>query len=407
MIKTKHLVGFITFIIAWQFFHYSIDFLRFDPRVFWPLILFILLAIVVHVDKQIKINKYFILLVLILLYSSIISIFSIDVGYSEYSILLMMIYFLVGFLLTKVIDTNLFYRFTFIFTCLHLFYIFLQLIVPDVFYNIFSIMDVPTSIDAYNNAINGAYRGFTGQTSISAFYLSLGFLVCLSSLSFTKKKHLLFIVLTILFFIAIALTNRRGTFVVISILTSLYIYLLKSRRIKIIIILSIAFFLIIFGYQSIPGLDSIVDKFRVYISANNITSGRMELWKNAINQFKMKPIFGSGWLSYNIIYNVSSAHNSYLQLLSDLGLIGFVLFFLPFTYGFVITMRLFMKTRIKVIDNQDFIVFSFFIQLFFFLSSLFEGYFQEEVLLLLLVIVQLQTININNKVMYNEKKEYI
>lgn len=61
-------------------------------------------------------------------------------------------------------------------------------------------------------------------------------------------------------------------------------------------------------------------------------SDRDILWKNAFELYKkgLNPIFGAGWgacFGYNGIYK--GVHNTYLGMLCDVGIIGFLLFFIP------------------------------------------------------------------------------
>lgn len=61
-------------------------------------------------------------------------------------------------------------------------------------------------------------------------------------------------------------------------------------------------------------------------------SERDILWKNAFGLFKkgLNPIFGAGWgayFGYNGIYK--AVHNTYLGMLCDVGILGFLLFFVP------------------------------------------------------------------------------
>lgn len=62
-------------------------------------------------------------------------------------------------------------------------------------------------------------------------------------------------------------------------------------------------------------------------------SGRTMLWENALELFYENPFFGGGWGSYwgyNGVY--SAVHNTFLSTLTDGGLIGFFLLFLPVFY---------------------------------------------------------------------------
>ena len=80
-----------------------------------------------------------------------------------------------------------------------------------------------------------------------------------------------------------------------------------------------------------PQLKQVIDRFAVANgNLNDLSSGRIEyFWVYAIDMFLDSPIFGKGWraFKYNGIgtLNANDAHNIYLQLLAEVGLVGFVL----------------------------------------------------------------------------------
>src|SRR5699024_6737609 len=90
-----------------------------------------------------------------------------------------------------------------------------------------------------------------------------------------------------------------------------------------------------------PGLDSQFGKLYIrlestikgFLAGEDITSGRIYLYEHAFKLFNESPILGIGWrrfqeLSVGVINldRGSHPHNIYFQLLTELGIIGFVLF---------------------------------------------------------------------------------
>lgn len=57
----------------------------------------------------------------------------------------------------------------------------------------------------------------------------------------------------------------------------------------------------------------------------DFSNGRLFLAGLAINEFLDNPIWGIGWGKFAIIYDISGAHNIYLQLLCECGIIGFII----------------------------------------------------------------------------------
>lgn len=59
-------------------------------------------------------------------------------------------------------------------------------------------------------------------------------------------------------------------------------------------------------------------------------SGRMDIWENVLPIFLNSPVFGGGWGSYwgyNGYY--TAVHNTFLSVLTDSGIVGFLLLFMP------------------------------------------------------------------------------
>ena len=57
-------------------------------------------------------------------------------------------------------------------------------------------------------------------------------------------------------------------------------------------------------------------------------NGREDMWSSAIRIFYNNPIFGCGYGSYQIISgSLYNAHNGYLQLLAEVGILGCAVFF--------------------------------------------------------------------------------
>ena len=104
----------------------------------------------------------------------------------------------------------------------------------------------------------------------------------------------------------------------------------------------------------------------------DITTGRVDFWKVAIQQFKENPILGIGWKAFwhfeffGANYDV---HNIYLQLLCEVGIVGSILFYLLFV------MALYRAIKIVIRKNIDekykkVALFSVFYQVFFLLYGI-------------------------------------
>ena len=108
--------------------------------------------------------------------------------------------------------------------------------------------------------------------------------------------------------------------------------------------LAVALVLVMFvcrsGVKAIPALIITVVVFAYTLLANEVLmerilsigsevseggSGRYLLWENAIDMWGNSPLFGSGLSAYLFTYR-EAAHNTYIQVLTELGLVGAMLY---------------------------------------------------------------------------------
>jgi len=178
------------------------------------------------------------------------------------------------------------------------------------------------------------------------------------------KQHLLISTL------AIILSTSSTAY--IGLLFALLIITFLSRKInlinKLILILSISIFLsIIFIILSNLSNGFIEHQlFRLDVSSlkqlNDVSGGRVEGWFNLINSIKRHPLFGIGGGNYFVIHGVV-ATNVTLELITELGLIGFIIFIIFFNYPiiyYIINKKRFSQEE-KIYINS--LLFSLFISL--------------------------------------------
>lgn len=144
-----------------------------------------------------------------------------------------------------------------------------------------------------------------------------------------KEKY----ITQLLLFLALILTFSRGAYIAISITMLAYLILnirpvVNKTFIKRSIILVVVTVTALSFASSALGLNitNIAEERFDNVSSDG-GSGRIDLWNKSLNTFKDNPTFGIGAnssLSYNTDYGDSAhyIHNSYLEILSELGLIG-------------------------------------------------------------------------------------
>lgn len=234
----------------------------------------------------------------------------------------------------------------------------------------------------------------SSDPNISSCYFGLSFCFFLSKHDNFKEKFALFI-----YALLIILTLSRGAFVSLLITLIYYLFFCKDDIKKTIInIIKIIIVLIIV----VPLINNITTKYLSFSTTNLINSriqslttdggsGRERLWKYALDSFSEHPIIGIGinnTLTYNNLnYNENHyTHNTYLEILSELGIIGMIIYI-------IIIYMIYKNTR-KYKNKYPFVIcflifllcenmfLSLFInELFFFMlifSNVYYKYFHEE-----------------------------
>lgn len=235
---------------------------------------------------------------------------------------------------------------------------------------------------------NGWMTGLTYHYSTNGLFMVQGLIISVARMFQNNKNTIKNFFFPVLFFIALLLTAKRGPviFVIFSIFIVYYISL-KNRslltRVTKFICLFICFvtglyFLLLF----VPELSMFVERFVTNIQNGDLTSNRATLlWPIAIQGFLSNPIIGCGWLQYTstlsrVIGGEDTnyhAHNIYLQLLCETGVVGFLIYSLWFFKNFLYLYRIFVqmiKGKITLNKNEIWLIyFSMIYQIYFLISG--------------------------------------
>ncbi|WP_157967377.1 O-antigen ligase family protein [Paraliobacillus zengyii] len=238
---------------------------------------------------------------------------------------------------------------------------------------------------------NGFYSGITNQISINAFYISVGISILYSTIlaksKKSSKKEILFLAVL---FIALLLTGKRGHLIanVISMMFIAGIYTnikggnFMGKMLKVVILLTSLLFAIIIIF---PEAASPITRF-LEKQDGDITSGRTDLYINALELFSQKPLFGWGTGTFANIYGTGN-HNIIFQLLSENGIIGFVTFTVFLLFNFIYTIK---KLKNNYYygnkENDRFYLFSISTQIFFITYGLSGNVLNDEYILMVYVI---------------------
>lgn len=174
------------------------------------------------------------------------------------------------------------------------------------------------SIVLFNTALD---PNFVGIPLVATSVLVLNKILC-------KNKRVLNLLFYIILAVAIVYTASRGNMLsfIISNALLVLVYMTKNNvalHTKVIWIVFIAvtiFFLTNYLPIFLPEQWERMSTF-----GEGSDNGRFELWKRAIEAWKMHPIFGNGMGAMYGVFG-KATHNTYFQLLSETGLLGFMLF---------------------------------------------------------------------------------
>ena len=210
------------------------------------------------------------------------------------------------------------------------------------------------------------FNGFTFQLGVTASILIYGEVVWLYLKDNIFNKKLLniityYLILTILI-VGVFLTGKRLLAALALVLPFLVYFF--SRKLTIGKILTI-FFSIILAYFAFDYFISNLSKYSdslilrrfvySYVEAkagNDITSERSYLFQLAWETFEKKPIFGIGVDQFRAVTGAYTVvHNTYMQVLCEQGVFGFLLFFPPIVYCFIYTIRLILRVKNEYLVN--------------------------------------------------------
>ena len=294
----------------------------------------IVLCFVLFVSKKdytVKMNKFiglYVVFVSILLVGCIW--FSSSDGSIDYSI-----YFISGISIVLFRFSEIFYRYLLkIFRALFwifIFSMFLEAASPDIFHRLFRFASFG---DETMRALTsgGAIAGLAFEKAYAAFICNLG-LGMIFAEYICHKSHK-YIIQSLIVMVALMMTGKRTLFIIPIAVLLIYV-ILFSKNNKFIKLAGVGLGITIFiigAYVLVPGASLIIN--RIVNSEGDVLSGREVFWNYAMEMFRQNPLFGKGFLSFNDYafyrgfryygerWNYQ-AHNVYIQLLAETGIVGF------------------------------------------------------------------------------------
>lgn len=365
----------LAFLAFWYFYFASTYSLRPFPQLFW--IVMAVISFLLGLLHRYKISRMDICFFLAVFVLFIISLFSIDAFESIETVGYFVIYYIVAKMVVVNCDRDTIHNIVFLFSVVHLVCLFVQVLSPSIYTSVL----LPLLPSAYHNTIteqmnwNAAYYGFSIQSSMSAMYLSIGAILSAIKLknSDLRIKKGFYLGLIALFLIATFYTQRRGSSAAaLVVLALIYMRTKGSRGSKILLALSIIALVTVVGVQNIPGLSGVMNKLTTFIATGSFMNGRDSNFARAFTAFLERPILGYGGGQVSAAMGYAWLENSFLAVLLQWGLIGFMFFFYPFIKMYKDTIT---KMKIEKGRYNPYIEFSFYLQILFFVMSFIEDYY--------------------------------
>ncbi len=225
-----------------------------------------------------------------------------------------------------------------------------------------------------NSAFDGRIAGLFGDRWVIGRYLAfiLPILISLYLIEFNKFSNVIKIISSITFFLSITIvffSGERAAFIgMLMYLTLLILYLIRKISLKKIFLLStILISLVLTPFLFSDTNKRLQDNFIKYISSTDMSENQyLAMYATSFKIFKDNPIIGSGpnnfrKLCSNDKYYISKyscsthPHNIHIQLLAEVGFLGFMFIYSIFLYFLI---KLFYLIKSKSINYKSFGLYS-------------------------------------------------
>lgn len=331
------------------------------------LILFFILPFLIKMDKgkiNIKINKLSIFWLIMVGYFCTSFIYTINLKDTSYNLAI----FIVGFTFLVHMFSDKFYEV--LIKCIKIVVIFcaitiiLSAIFPQPFADIMTWFKIGVP-EVYDSATNGYATGILFEKARAAFVVNIGIVIIVTTMLSKKEYSKMNILELIILFTALFLTGKR-MLTAIAVIVSIIMFIIISNKNKqtykrFFIILCIAILMIAIMCLIFPKTSLV---FKRMMNIGNTIGGREVFWNTAIEMFKESPIIGKGIGTFNsyladtgfTYYGMewtSHAHNSYLQILAETGILGLLMMLVSIIYTLYNTIILLLKNYKNTTSKEE------------------------------------------------------
>ena len=357
------------FAALWHFFFASSFTIRLNPSLFW--IGMCAIFGIYALSYRVLFTSTELNLAICLFIGYILLFFSMDFRGSIKNAAYFFIYLGVADMIARTVSGGRIINLILFFCCVHLFCLFLQVIQPGLYESlILPLLPAYAHYDImYQMENNDSYYGFTVQTSMLGMYLVFGAVVAAVKIKHSRSRteRLRLLILIALCISGILFTTRRGSLLAaLLLLLIIYFDSVQSKAAGVAMLVAGAVFLAYFGIENIPGMSGMLDK--VTRVSGDVSNGRFDTWSAALESLQPGFFFGFG-------VGNAQVDNAYLTLLLERGLLGFIVYFAPCIQILISSLKKKKKYKSKVPLEIDF---SFYMQLFFFVTGLVESHFTQS-----------------------------
>lgn len=227
----------------------------------------------------------------------------------------------------------------------------------------------------------GQYAGGAAEIAEAAVICNYGIAVCYAKIFSGKVIKSKDIFAMVILFLGLILTTKRTLFLIsILLIPFLILFTQKniSKKIKWISLFIIFGTILFILMVNVPQLSKILERFAETDNYSDM-GGRAVLWQISKEMFANSKLFGQGYGSYNTYaYDwgfrfmgqkwVSNGHNIYLQLLGEMGILGFIIIIGSLVLIFIKTL-IGLKSSDEVEDKES-LIFCVYIQIMFFIYGI-------------------------------------
>lgn len=231
------------------------------------------------------------------------------------------------------------------FTGIHAFFTIFFYVFKGLYLNVFVKLIPGAGVYLISKFNDGCMPGITGHYSTNGIYLGIGFVFFANDLitkNYNSQNEKIKAVCKALFvLLALVLTTKRAH-ILFGVIVCFVIYYFYNSDKKVsrwfyIIgaVIGLAVLVIIMA-PIVPAVGNMVNRF-VNADGGELSNGRIWFWEFALEKFRQNPVFGIGWGGFKHYYHMRigdysststtvDAHNVYLQILCEMGIVGFVVF---------------------------------------------------------------------------------